>query len=110
MGHVARTACMDALKGQEDDLLELLVSKTSVAEIAKSICRKSCKTKRKLPALNDWQDEEFKARDQAIVDQEDALPPGMQSYNANDILSMTESDQIAWFADQEKKRQLREMR
>merc|ERR1711948_124315 len=101
---------MNALKGREEKLLELLSTRATIEDVKKRICKKSCQRQKTLPPLKDWKDEEYTKRDAAIVEQEDRLPPGMQSYNANDILSMSESDQMAWFADQERKKQLREMR
>jgi len=106
--HVGYTACTRSLKGKEDTLADMLRAREPLSSMKASLCKASCKKKRARPQI--WENEVFEKRDAAVVAQEDALPPGMQSYNANDILSMTESDQAAWFADQEHKKMLRDLR
>mmetsp|Transcript_57299 Transcript_57299/g.100358 ORF Transcript_57299/g.100358 Transcript_57299/m.100358 type:complete len:220 (+) Transcript_57299:82-741(+) len=109
---IARSACETALEDQEDDLKTMLLEDKAVPKMQKALCKSICKPKAKgkLPKLVGWEDEEFKAKHASIVQQEDMMPPGMQTYNANDILSMTDSDQKAFFADQEWKMQVREAR
>lgn len=107
--HLIQLACVKALANKEADLADMLRAADTVASIQKSICKKSCKNKA-LPKLPAWEDEEFKARDAAMLAQEDLLPPGMQAYNAQDILGMSKSDQLSWFADQEHKKRQRESR
>mmetsp|Transcript_55676 Transcript_55676/g.86459 ORF Transcript_55676/g.86459 Transcript_55676/m.86459 type:complete len:221 (-) Transcript_55676:53-715(-) len=107
--HFSQRACVEALRGKEESLAEMLAQRMPEEKMRKQICKKSCKRKQ-LPQLPAWEDEEFVARDAAMVTQEDLLPPGMQAYNAQDILSMSQSDQMAFFADQEYKNQQRQAR
>merc|ERR1711963_759625 len=106
---IGRAACRKALGGKEEVVKHMLKNGNSVVDMRSKICKKSC-VERKLPKLEGWQDETFVARNAAVVAQEDALPPGMQAYNAKDILDMSESDQQAFFADQAYKRRIREER
>jgi len=104
--HLARAACLKALKGNEEALQSLLRSGLELEEISGRVCKKTCKSL-ELPDLEDWIDEPFVPRDPASVQQEDMLPPGMRAYDANDIVSMSEGDAKAFSADQERERMRR---
>jgi len=110
--HLGRSACLEVLGGEEDQLKEMLRARALASDMRSSICKPRCKN-RPLAKLTGWEDEEFKALSEAEVtslEAVDNMPPGMQAYNAKDIMAMSESDQAAWYADQNRKAALRQAR
>eukprot|EP00747_Dinoflagellata_sp_TGD_P164303 gnl/TRDRNA2_/TRDRNA2_184062_c0_seq1.p1 gnl/TRDRNA2_/TRDRNA2_184062_c0~~gnl/TRDRNA2_/TRDRNA2_184062_c0_seq1.p1 ORF type:complete len:225 (+),score=67.17 gnl/TRDRNA2_/TRDRNA2_184062_c0_seq1:58-732(+) len=94
---VVTRACQAALKGREEDLVELLKDKEGVKGMRTKMCDKLCK--KKVPKLKSWTDEEFKARDAKEVETEDMIAKmkaetgmGMKMYKREDLMGMSEGD------------------
>lgn len=64
-------ACQASLKGKEEALVELLMKGKEPEDLRRKICKKVCD--KKLPALEEWKDEPFNARDPKEVEAEERV-------------------------------------
>merc|ERR1712151_616405 len=90
-------ACVASLKSKEEVIIPLLVSRKSPEELKKTMCKKICD--KKLPALKEWTDNEFKPRDTKELEAEERVEKmeaetgqKFQMWSREQIAGMSQAD------------------